>query len=100
MGGATGGATFSQVRAIVQRNCGNCHGGFSNYSTLTSHRASPCGGDVLATANDPANSAFLELVQGHCGSFLMPRGCRSAPCISSSDIQTFTSWINAGAPNN
>jgi uncharacterized membrane protein len=92
--------TFTQVRAIVQRSCGGCHGTFPNYATFTSHSAGPCGGDTLATANDPANSAFLELVQGKCGSFLMPRGCTSAPCIAMSDIQTVTTWVNEGALNN
>jgi hypothetical protein len=87
------------VKAIIQRNCGNCHGSFTSFATFTSHRANPCGGDALATANDPANSAFLELVQGQC-SILMPRGCRTTPCIAAADIQTVTSWINAGAPNN
>jgi hypothetical protein len=30
----------------------------------------------------------------------MPRVCRTAPCIPAADINTFTAWINAGAPNN
>jgi hypothetical protein len=87
------------VKAIIQRNCGNCHASFTSYATFTSHKASQCGNDALATASDPANSAFLELVQGQC-SILMPRGCRTTPCIAAADIQTVTSWINAGAPNN
>jgi len=101
MGGGVVGATFAQVRSIVQARCGNCHSNFTNYNTLTTHGVSRCGNDKLATANDTANSAFLELVQGQgCNGYLMPRGCSSAPCISNADIQTFTSWINAGAPNN
>lgn len=92
--------TFTQVRAIVQRYCGNCHGTFPNYATFTSHSVAQCGGDTLAVSNDPANSAFLELVQGRCGAFLMPRGCTSAPCIATSDIQTVTTWVNEGALNN
>ncbi len=88
------------MKAIVQRDCVSCHGSFANYNTLTTHAVSRCGGDTLAKANDPANSAFLELVQGQCGGFLMPRGCTKAPCISATDMQTFTSWIAAGAPNN
>jgi len=88
------------VRAIVQRNCGGCHGGFSTYATFTTHRVGNCGNDTLAKANDTANSAFLELVQGQCGGFLMPRGCNTAPCISAADIRTVTSWVNAGALNN
>jgi len=87
------------VKAIVQRNCASCHSSFTSYATFTSHRANPCGGDSLAQAGDPANSAFLELVQGQC-STLMPRGCKTAPCISAADIQTVTDWVKAGAPNN
>jgi hypothetical protein len=101
MGGSSvGGATFTQVKAILQRDCTSCHSNFTTYNTVMTHSVSNCGGDTLAKANDAANSAFLELVQGQCGSFLMPRGCRTAPCISQSDIDTFTAWINAGAPNN
>jgi hypothetical protein len=85
----------------VQARCANCHRNFADYNTLTTHSVSRCGNDKLATAGDPANSAFLELVQGtNCGGFLMPRGCSRTPCISAADIQTFTDWINAGAPNN
>jgi len=107
IGGATGrdsgvvaGVTFSSdVRPIVQRRCSACHN-FTTYATFTSHSVSQCGGDTLARANDPANSGFLELVQGQCGGFLMPRGCGVAPCIPQSEIDTVTSWIRAGAPNN
>jgi hypothetical protein len=96
-----GGATFTQVKAIVQQRCVSCHAGFNTYNTLMTHSVSRCGGDKLAVPNDPANSAFLELVLGqNCGGFLMPRGCSSSPCLSASDIQTFQSWISAGAPNN
>lgn len=98
-GTGAGGVTFTQVKAIVQRNCGSCHANFTSYATFTTHQANPCGNDALAKANDPANSSFLELVQGQC-SLLMPKGCSKAPCISASDIQTVTAWINAGAPNN
>jgi hypothetical protein len=99
-GGPVGTVTFSQVSAVVSRNCGNCHSSFRNYSTLTTHAVSRCGGDTLVKANDAANSAILELVQGMCGSFLMPRGCSKAPCISAADIQTITTWVNEGARNN
>ena len=99
--GVVGGATYTQVKAIVQQRCTPCHRGFETYSSLTTHSVSRCGGDPLAKPNDPANSAWLELVQGqNCGGFLMPRGCRTTPCLSATEIQTFTSWINAGAPNN
>jgi hypothetical protein len=99
-GGSVGTVKFSQVSAVVSRTCGNCHSSFRNYSTLTTHAVSRCGGDTLVKANDPANSAILELVQGMCGSFLMPRGCSRAPCISTADIQTITTWVNEGARNN
>lgn len=100
LGGGTT-ATFTQVKAIIQTRCSTCHSNFTTYNTLMTHTVGQCGNDKLAKANDPANSAFLELVQGQgCGGYLMPRGCSSAPCISSADIQTFTNWINAGAPNN
>jgi hypothetical protein len=98
--GVVGGVTFSSdVRPIIQRRCSSCHS-FSTYATFTTHSVGQCGGDVLAKANDPANSGFLELVQGQCGAFLMPRGCSTAPCIPQSEIDTVTSWIRAGAPNN
>jgi hypothetical protein len=97
-GGNASAPTFTQVKAIIQRNCGACHAAFTSYATFTTHQAGPCGGDTLASADDPANSAFLELVQGRC-TILMPRGCTTAPCIAAADIQTVTAWINAGAPN-
>jgi hypothetical protein len=98
--GGVGGPTFAQVSAIVQRNCASCHRTFTTFSVLTTHAVSRCGNDMLAKPNDAANSAFLELVLGQCGTFLMPRACKTAPCISAADIDTFTAWINAGAPNN
>jgi hypothetical protein len=94
------GPKFSQISSIVQRSCANCHRSFTSYNTLTTHAVNRCGSDVLAKPNDPANSAFLELVLGKCGTFLMPRGCNRAPCIAQADIDTFTAWINAGAPSN
>jgi hypothetical protein len=99
-GSGVGGPSFATVSALVKKNCGSCHSNFSSYSTLTSHTVSRCGSDTLAKANDPANSAFLELVSGQCNGYLMPRGCSKAPCISQADITTFTDWINAGAPMN
>jgi uncharacterized membrane protein len=100
-GSVVGGATYTQVKAIIQSRCASCHSNFNSYNGLTTSSVGQCGNDKLATPNDPGRSAFLQLVQGQgCGGFLMPRGCSSAPCISASDIQTFTSWINAGAPNN
>jgi hypothetical protein len=99
-GGPVGTVKFSQVSTIVSRTCGGCHSSFRNYNSLTTHSVSRCGGDTLIKANDPANSAILELVQGMCGSFLMPRGCSRAPCIPTADIQTITTWVNEGALNN
>jgi hypothetical protein len=100
-GSVVGGATYTQVKAIIQSRCASCHSNFNSYNGLTTFSVGQCGSDKLATPNDPTRSAFLQLVQGQgCGGFLMPRGCSSAPCISATDIQTFTSWINAGAPNN
>jgi len=102
MGGMGGSGTtvpFADVSNIVARNCGRCHSTFRNYSTLTTRSVSRCGGDTLARAFDPANSAILELVTGKC-SILMPRGCSRTPCIAQSDIDTLTRWINDGAKNN
>jgi hypothetical protein len=90
---------FATVSNIVGRSCGRCHSSFRNYSTLTTRTVSRCGGDTLAKAFDPANSAVLELVTGKC-TILMPRGCSRAPCIPQSDIDTLTRWINEGARNN
>jgi len=101
-GGGPVGATFTQVKAILTSRCTRCHSSFGNYSTFTTHAVSRCGGDKLATPNDTANSAFLELVtgQGSCGGYKMPRGCSTSPCIPAAEIDTVTSWINAGALNN
>jgi hypothetical protein len=41
---------------------------------------------------------LLELVQHQCGTFVMPDGCTTNPCISAADIATITAWIQAGAP--
>jgi hypothetical protein len=98
--GGVVGPKFSQISSIVQRSCASCHRSFTAYATLTTHAVSRCGNDMLAKPNDPANSAFLELVLGQCGGYLMPRGCAKAPCIAQADIDTFTAWINAGAPSN
>jgi hypothetical protein len=106
-GGAGGGAsdagsapTFRQVSPVVSRNCARCHASWPQYATLTTHRVNQCGGNVLVKPNDVKNSAFLQVVQGQCGSLVMPKGCGQTPCIAAADIQLLAQWIEAGAPNN
>jgi hypothetical protein len=106
-GGAAGGTsdagsapTFRQVSPVVSRNCARCHASWPQYATLTTHRVNQCGGNVLVKPNDAKNSAFLQVVQGQCGSLVMPKGCGQTPCIAAADIQLITQWIEAGAPNN
>ena len=107
----TGSALFTPVGVLINKTCAtaDCHGGkerpsLSNtnpttlYNTLKSTSVRQCGSDRLATPNDPANSALLELVQHQCGTFVMPDGCMMNPCISTADIATITAWIQAGAP--
>jgi len=116
MSGAAGSAgnaaaLFTPVGTLIQMTCATaaCHGGRQRpslsdtnpttlYNTLKSTAVRQCGSDRLATPNDPANSALLELVQQQCGTFVMPAGCNTNPCISASDIATITAWIQAGAP--
>jgi hypothetical protein len=112
-GGSAGGGTslFAPVGALVQTTCADadCHGGKERpsllntnpatlYNTLINTAVRQCGSDRLATANDPANSALLELVQHQCGAFVMPEGCMANPCIDADAIATITAWIQAGAP--
>lgn len=111
MTGSGGASSFTAVAAIFQAQCGksSCHGGRQNpnlsssnlttlYSNLTNTAVRQCGSDHLVTKNDPANSAVLELAQHQCGSFVMPDGCTSNPCLSAADMTTLTNWITAGAP--
>ncbi len=114
MGGTTGSggaSSFSAVAAIFNSQCGTsaCHGGRQSpnltssnlttlYSTLTNTTVRQCGSDHLVTKSDTANSAVLELVQHQCSNFVMPQGCTQNPCLSSADMTTLTSWIQAGAP--
>ena len=111
VGGSGSSVAFSQVGAILQAQCGtsSCHGGKQSpnltntnlstlYTTLTSTTVRQCGSDHLVTKNDTANSALLELPQGTCTNFIMPRGCTSTPCLKSADMTTITNWILAGAP--
>jgi hypothetical protein len=107
----SGSALFTPVGALINTTCAkaDCHGGKERpsltntnpttlYNTLKSTSVRQCGSDRLATPNDPANSALLELVQHQCGTFVMPDGCMTNPCISAADIATITQWIQAGAP--
>ncbi|HEX5100504.1 MAG TPA: hypothetical protein VFV94_13440 [Polyangiaceae bacterium] len=105
------GRLYSRPWALIAKTCADtdCHGGKERpsltntnpttlYNTLKNTTVRQCGSDHLATPNDPANSALLELVQHQCGNFVMPDGCMTNPCISAADIATITTWIQAGAP--
>jgi hypothetical protein len=67
------------------------------YTVLTTTMVSRCGGAPLVKPGDAANSAMVKLVQHQCGAFVMPQGCTDPVCISDTDLNSITSWINAGA---
>ncbi len=116
-GAATGPGTFSDVAAIMAKNCGAsaCHGGgpggqplvYTNkatlYNTLTTTAVMECKGVKLVTPGDPANSALLLLPTWSCtdssgGPFVMPQGCIDDPCLTADELASIKTWIMAGAP--
>jgi hypothetical protein len=103
---------FAQVKTILDRSCSGtlgCHGVFgrrpmlqssdSNLSeTLATFAVSKCSGHKLIVPGSRATSALVEVVSGGCGSLRMPPSCSSSTCISTADLTTLTTWIDAGAP--
>jgi hypothetical protein len=67
------------------------------YTVLTTTMVARCGGAPLVKPGDAANSAIVKVVKHECGTFVMPPGCTDAVCISDTDLESITSWINAGA---
>lgn len=53
--------------------------------------------------NDPTNSYLIQKIEGAAGivGAQMPDGCPTTqPCLTQAQINEFSSWVNAGAPNN
>jgi hypothetical protein len=110
MGGASTGATLAQVQTIVNKNCGasGCHSagatapnlstmGATLAGTLTSTTVSRCSNQKLANAGNASMSALVMVMTNKCGTLKMPLGCSTNPCIAQADVDTISSWINAGA---
>ena len=59
-GGSVGGVTFAQVKTIVQRNCGNCHG-----EGLAGGESAPplAGGEFLSTWDGLTLGDLLERIR-------------------------------------
>lgn len=106
-GSSSTGASFTQVQTIVKNQCGVCHfsggespnlstSGSTLYGTLTNTAVRQCSSNKLVVANNANMSALVSLVSGKC-SLKMPPTCTSSPCIAQTDIDTISSWINAGA---
>jgi hypothetical protein len=122
--GAASGATLTAVTAILgntSHNCTICHSGSptsfngglmfnptdktSVYNALVGKMSggppnSMCAGKTYVVAGSPSTSLLLEKVGGHptCGG-PMPMGSAYAP-LNTTEIQTISDWITAGAPNN
>jgi hypothetical protein len=111
--------TFTMVYTdIVSTACLPCHApggtgaaaGGLNMSTQalaytnleTSASGASCRGLQLVVPGNAAMSLLVEKVESAeppCGS-RMPYGCAGAsPCLSTSQIQEISDWINAGAKN-
>ena len=110
MGGASNGATLAQVQTIVNKSCGTtgCHSagatapnlgttGATLAGTLTSTTVSRCSNQKLANAGNASMSSLIMVMTNKCGSLKMPLGCSTNPCIAQADVDTISSWINAGA---
>ena len=123
-GGGSGGtgaggsaASFSDVLAIFEARCVNCHDATKQglpaypalsltsgdaYSSLVGHPADETCGGVRVVAGDPASSYLIHKVSDAtpCDGARMPAKYEAlpAPPLTSDEIATLTSWIAAGAP--
>lgn len=108
--GTTGPATFTQVYAVIQANCG-CHvagasGGLAMPTASAAHQALvnvaaasvACTGETRVIPNNAANSVLFRKVSGTnlCG----PRMPFGGGLLGATETQTIESWINDGAQNN
>jgi hypothetical protein len=110
-GAAGGSAAFARVSSMLGKNCGivGCHAdkqtphfvpGPMLYQTLTGPNTvlAACDYTKFVEAGDPSKSALVRLMNRQCDSFTMPPSCTKTPCISATDLQTLSDWIQAGAP--
>jgi len=115
-------ASFNTVKAVIQMSCfgGGCHNELGNplqmkiddklYGTLMAHTTQNCG-KLINTAS-PADSAFIKLMLGDCGTApnvtsRMPFGTcfqgdvpgPDAPnCVLPEKVAAIQAWIVKGAP--
>ena len=115
-------ASFNTVKAVIQMSCfgAGCHGEPGNplqmkiddqlYGTLMDHTTKNCG-KLINTAS-PADSAFIKLMLGDCGTppnvtSRMPFGScfqgdvpgPDAPtCVLPEKVAAIQAWITKGAP--
>jgi hypothetical protein len=119
-GGAGGAATFAQVATILGTSCGtgDCHNGTDhvdlrnntglytrivNGSPSGAKTMSSCTSRKLIVPNNVAMSVIAQAVMASvsgCTNARMPDDCPTTnrPCLTTAQINTITSWINAGAP--
>ena len=119
-GGSTFEASFATVKAVIETtSClgSGCHGGEGNrlemkvddklYGTLTTHVTLNCG-KLINTAS-PADSAFIKVLQGDCGTppNVTPRmpqdkcfqgDVDTESCVNPGKIAAIQAWIAKGAP--
>ncbi len=119
-GGTGGAATFAQVAMILGTSCGtgDCHNG-TEHSDLRNNtglhgrivNANPSGSRVMSSCtsrmlivpNNVGTSVIAQAVMASvsgCTNARMPDDCPTTnrPCLTAAQINTITSWINAGAP--
>jgi hypothetical protein len=108
----TGGATFTDVYAIIEMRCGGggsgCHvmgssGGLNMQSKMMAFQnlvgvdSEECNDEVRVIAGDADNSLLIQALEGSADCIdPMPRGRAPLP---EADIATIREWIEAGAMN-
>lgn len=117
--GATGATTgtFTQVAALLMTNCAPCHDGTAHtdlrttglYTRLVGGHSiasavAACVSQTLVVAGKASMSLISNKVHGAnlngCGT-QMPKGCNpGTTCLTTAQMSTIDSWINAGAMNN
>jgi hypothetical protein len=112
-GPTTTSVPFSSISTLLAASCGgtSCHTtrqkpALANNPNLRMALldtvVSECGGAHLVVPGNPEGSAIIQLVNRRCTksgrAFYMPRNCTTNPCLPAAQLQTLTSWIQAGAP--
>jgi hypothetical protein len=103
------GATSAQVQAILNNNCISCHSGatppagldWTNVNAIVGTASTECTTSLRITAGNSASSYVIDKLQGQAqisgGCFSGQRMPFGQPQLNPTDINTFISWINAGA---